>query len=179
MQGIWRVAFRIQWVLLAGMAYALVVMMRNFGALYDAVNRVRIGEPETIKLVPGQVPPTLALTDLAQHPVARDHVTGAPLTLSVISPGCGPCKSLLDELASSPTAHHRHALLSVGSAQETAEALTALPGLHLPVMLTDYAALKEAWGITGTPTIVELDADGAFVAHTVGFTPQRERAVAA
>lgn len=171
MSGIWLVAFVIQWVLLLMMGYALLVVMQHFGALYAALETVRVGEPETLKLIPGEAPPPLHLTDLAQQDVSLHQFGGGPISLTVISPACGPCKLLLQELATAPARQVGHAIVSVGTGADTLALIRALPSLDCPLLLASYSDIKAFWGVTATPTTIELDAAGRFVRHHAGYTP--------
>ncbi|MBC8160613.1 MAG: hypothetical protein H7Z42_05270 [Roseiflexaceae bacterium] len=71
-------------------------------------------------------------------------------------------------------------LVSTGTPQETINALAEfrLPA-DIAVLIDTQHAVAEQWGTRRTPTFIGLDADGRYVAQTVGFAPPPALEVAA
>ncbi|HEU4326071.1 MAG TPA: hypothetical protein VFS21_23225 [Roseiflexaceae bacterium] len=178
MTGIWLIAFITLWVLFLAVAFALLVVLRNFGALYDTLARLQSGQPAPLKLEPDQALPDTPLLTLDSAPQSVAEFAGAPTAFTVVSPQCGPCRDLLltiaagrDSLESLQPAARR-VLISLGDAAATRAALreAGLPE-DLPILLDTQGQLQQRWGVTNTPTTVVVRADLTFVRHEVGFTP--------
>jgi peroxiredoxin len=171
MTGMWLVAFIALWILFLLLAVVTLSLLRNVGTLADAIQQLQHGERDPIKLIVGEAVPELALTQPDGTPVRLTAYHGTPRTLYFISPGCGPCHELIRSLATTSADRSSAIIVSMGSSDETQALLTEVGVALLPVLFVASDTLLHQWGIRSTPTTVELDADGQFVRHTVGFTP--------
>lgn len=176
MTGVWLVSYIVLWVLLLLIALVLVSILRNMGTLFDTLQKWQpMGEPP-VNLVAGE-----PVTDIQLHTLSGEERTistfqGVPTTIAIISPGCGPCRELMQTVARGepmlPTAQAaQQIIVSTGSVTETATLVqqTALPST-VPVLIDHQQALSNQWGISSTPTIVQLDERMYFVDHTVGWS---------
>jgi peroxiredoxin len=133
--------------------------------------------------------PTFNLSDVQGEQVTLDALRAAnkPVTLIFVDPGCGPCNSLLPEIAHWQRAYSEKttiALLSRGSL-EVNRAKSAEHELTLFLLQRDHET-RNAYDIGGTPAAVIVSPDGtvatqvamgadgirALVARTVGVPMQ-------
>jgi thiol-disulfide isomerase/thioredoxin len=106
----------------------------------------------------GEPAPDLRLPDLNGDLVDLADFRGRPTLLLFWNPGCGFCRTMLPDLkawdAEPPAGAPRMLVVSGG----TAEANRSM-GLRTTVVLDESFAAGEAFGATGTPMAVLLDAD--------------------
>jgi peroxiredoxin len=114
----------------------------------------------------GAPAPALQLPDLAGKTVDLAQFRGQRTLLLFWNPGCGFCQQMLPDLqqweATPPPDAPRLLVISAG----TAEANQAL-GLKSPVLLDPTFSVGRAFGVSGTPSAVLVDADGR-IATPVG-----------
>ncbi|MGD9712677.1 MAG: redoxin domain-containing protein [Thermomicrobiales bacterium] len=107
----------------------------------------------------GEPAPDVVLPDLAGNTVSLRDFKGAPTMLLFWNPGCGFCRKMADELkeweASPPKGSPRLLVVSTG----TVEANQAL-GLSSTVVLDEGFKTGRAFGASGTPSSVLVDARG-------------------
>lgn len=176
MSGLWLVSYVALWVLFLVTAFALLSVLRNMGELAEALKRLNAPH-DTVTLVAGHAAPIVALQAANGALVATTDFRGQPTTVAVISPGCGPCRSFAEALADGMTltifpTNTQRVVISTASVDEMKESLS---GMIFPpdvtVLFDTSGSAAEQWGARSTPTFITLDADGRYLAHTVGFTP--------
>jgi thiol-disulfide isomerase/thioredoxin len=106
----------------------------------------------------GEPAPDLRLPDLDGELVDLADFRGRPTLLLFWNPGCGFCKTMLPDLkawdAEPPAGAPRMLVVSSGSAEANRSM-----GLRTTVVLDETFAAGEAFGATGTPMAVLVDAD--------------------
>jgi thiol-disulfide isomerase/thioredoxin len=112
----------------------------------------------------GDRAPDVALVDLDGNPVnLADRWADGPTAILFWSPTCGFCQRMLPDLrvweAERLAASPRLLVVSSGSAGDN-----RAMGLTSPVLLDDRFAAGRAFGVTGTPQAVLVDADGTVAA---------------
>jgi peroxiredoxin/uncharacterized membrane protein YphA (DoxX/SURF4 family) len=107
----------------------------------------------------GQPAPEVVLPDLAGNTVSLRDFKGAPTMLLFWNPGCGFCRKMTDELkeweTNPPKGAPRLMVVSTG----TVEANQAL-GLTSTVVLDEGFKTGRAFGASGTPSSILIDAKG-------------------
>jgi peroxiredoxin/uncharacterized membrane protein YphA (DoxX/SURF4 family) len=118
----------------------------------------------------GDPAPALTLPDLAGNSVNLADVRGHSTLLLFWNPGCGFCARMLDDLkaweANPPEGAPQLVVVSTGDI-ETNRAM----GLKSPVVLDQGFAAGQAFGTSGTPTAVLIDAEGRIASPIVGGAP--------
>jgi peroxiredoxin len=118
----------------------------------------------------GDPAPALTLPDLDGNPVNLADVRGHATLLLFWNPGCGFCARMLDDLkaweANPPQGAPRLVIVSTGDI-ETNQAMD----LKSPVVLDQGFAAGRAFGTSGTPSAVLIDAEGRIASSIVGGAP--------
>jgi peroxiredoxin len=113
--------------------------------------------PPTPKL--GHPAPPLALPDLSGKTINLSDFRGRPTLVLFWSPRCGFCQRMLDDLkaweAHPPEGAPQLLVVSTGSVDEN-----RAQGLRSPVVLDQGFATGRAFGATGTPMAMLIDAEG-------------------
>lgn len=108
---------------------------------------------------PGDPAPTVRLPDLDGAEVDLADFTGQPTLVLFWNPGCGFCQRMLDDLksweADSPADAPRLLVVSTGSAETNREM-----DLRSTVVLDQGFSAGRAFGASGTPSAVLVDAEG-------------------
>lgn len=108
--------------------------------------------------------PDFTLPDRFGHAVSRDDLLsaeGRPAMLVFLSPGCGPCKVLRPAAIRWFQAYDdrlRIAVIAHGNADTNRDDYAGASGM--PVLLDADGAVREAFGIRGTPAAVLVAGDG-------------------
>jgi thiol-disulfide isomerase/thioredoxin len=112
----------------------------------------------------GEPAPDLRLPDLNGDPVDLADFRGSPTLLLFWNPNCGFCRTMLPDLkawdAEPPAGAPRMLVVSGGPAEANRSM-----GLRTTVVLDESFAAGEAFGATGTPMAVLLDADLAIASE--------------
>lgn len=107
----------------------------------------------------GQPAPDVSLPDLSGKTVSLNDFKGSPTMVLFWNPGCGFCRKMTDEIkaweASPPAGAPKLLIVSTG----TVEANQAL-GLASPTVLDEGFKTGRAFGASGTPSAVLIDAQG-------------------
>jgi peroxiredoxin len=107
----------------------------------------------------GQPAPEVSLPDLSGNTVNLSDFKGSPTMVLFWNPGCGFCRKMADELkeweANPPAGAPKLLIVSTG----TVEANQAL-GLSSPTVLDEGFQTGRAFGASGTPSAVLVDAEG-------------------
>src|SRR5438445_1797285 len=144
-----------------GAAAIAVLVARTAGVELAAPVEHHHGPPATL----GQPAPALRLRDLEGRSFDLATLRGERALVLFWDPGCGFCAQLLGNIraweADPPRGAPRLVVVSAGSV----EANRAL-GLRAPVLIDASFAVGHAFGATGTPSAILVDADGT-IASTV------------
>ena len=132
-------------------------------------------------LPPGSAAPEFSVPGTDGQPVTltRLREAGHPVLLVFGDPACGPCRSLLPDLASWQAEHAERftaALISRGSMDANAAEAREHHLTHLGVQNDQEVAV--AYAYAGTPSAVAVSADGR-IASQVAAGPDGVRALAA
>jgi peroxiredoxin/uncharacterized membrane protein YphA (DoxX/SURF4 family) len=107
----------------------------------------------------GEPAPAVTLPDLDGEPVSLEAFKGEPTLVLFWNPGCGFCSRMLDDLkaweADPPAGAPKLLVVSTGSV----EANQAM-GLRSTVVLDEAFVTGRAFGVSGTPSAVLVDAEG-------------------
>jgi thiol-disulfide isomerase/thioredoxin/uncharacterized membrane protein YphA (DoxX/SURF4 family) len=108
----------------------------------------------------GNPAPAVSLPNLTGETVALADFKGEPTAVLFWNPGCGFCQRMLPELKaweeSPPPGAPKLLVVSTGEAQRNAEM-----GLKSPVVLDANFSTGRAFGASGTPSAVLVNAEGA------------------
>jgi peroxiredoxin len=136
----------------------------NCGKVHAAAPTVaaaeKIGEPA----------PEVSLPDLEGNTVELEHFRGEETLLLFWNPGCGFCQQMLPDLkeweATSPEDAPKLLVVSAGSEEANREM-----GLASPVLLDQQFATGRAFGASGTPSAVLVDAEGKVASQVAVGAP--------
>jgi methylamine dehydrogenase accessory protein MauD len=121
-------------------------------------------EPEGPKV--GELAPEFRLPDLAGNEVSLEDFRGRETLILFWSPDCGFCQEMLPELKEWEAAPQESAPRVLVVSDGTVEDNEA-QGLGSPVVLDDDYAVSDAYGGTGTPSAVLVDAEGRIASAVV------------
>jgi thiol-disulfide isomerase/thioredoxin len=103
--------------------------------------------------------PDVALPDLSGKTVRLSDLRGRPAVVLFWNPDCGFCQHMLPDLkaweAEPPSNASQLMVVSMGTVEENTEM-----GLRSPVVLDQDFTTGRAFGVSGTPTAVMVDAEG-------------------
>ncbi len=129
------------------------------GSLEPVATDVHVEAAEPLAPVIGQPAPNLVLPDLEGATIDLADFRGAPTLVLFWNPACGFCQGMLGELK---TWERRHPppspqllIVSTGSAEAN-----RVMGLASPMMLDSEGFAMRAFGASGTPMAVLVDASG-------------------
>lgn len=118
----------------------------------------------------GSRAPSLTFPDLDGRPTRLASFRGSPTLVLFWNPGCGFCSRMLDDLkaweADPPEGAPKLLLISTGDA-ETNRAM----GLQAPVVLDQSFDAGRAFGVSGTPSAILLDARGRIASQVAVGAP--------
>jgi peroxiredoxin len=107
----------------------------------------------------GEEAPEVKLPDLGGHTVGLADFRGEQALVLFWNPGCGFCQQMLPDLkeweSEAPEDAPRLVVVSAGSEEANREM-----GLASPVLLDQQFAVGRAFGASGTPSAVLVDAEG-------------------
>jgi peroxiredoxin len=133
-------------------------------------------EAEPPKPAIGDAAPSFTLADINGKPIELRSLFTNNTLLLFWNPTCSFCQAMLDKVKDLQAARVNGAPRIVIISRGTAEAL--LPqGLHAPILLDDEFKTGKAFGATGTPAAVLIDAQGR-IASAVGAGEQAVLALA-
>jgi thiol-disulfide isomerase/thioredoxin/uncharacterized membrane protein YphA (DoxX/SURF4 family) len=121
----------------------------------------------------GTEAPSFVLEDMRGEPATLVGLVerGKPVLLMFVSPGCGPCNSMLPKLhqwQQSLSERLTIAIISTGTAEENAVLLEQ--GLE-DVLLQERMEVADAYAVKGTPTALVVSRQG-FIASSLGEMEQ-------
>ena len=112
----------------------------------------------------------MKLPDLEGHTVELADFRGEETLVLFWNPGCGFCQQMLPDLkqweATSPKDAPKLVVVSAGSEEANREM-----GLASPVLSDQNFATGRAFGATGTPSAVLVDADGKVASEVAVGAP--------
>jgi len=174
-------ALVVSWVLVAALAVALFVLIKQHGELImyqqDLDHRleissfhegVRVGgggssdEPvgaEMEGLPLGSEAPAFAIADLDGNERTLESYRGEPFVLAFFSDTCGYCKEMAPQLGSLAEAKRRLVLVSHGDIEAHRKMATE-NGWHLDVLVEPEYDVMMAYGAMGTPAGYLIDEEG-------------------
>ena len=155
---------------------AFLSLLRSYGKVLVRVERLEdalagmgyqldgLEEEPQFGLVPGTPAPGFELVGTGGATVTLDDLLAPrlPLLLVFTSPGCGPCETLLPDVASWQSAQADRLTVAVFSEGETSDVRATAKQFELENVLADTAgAVYEAYEASGTPSAVLVAADGS------------------
>jgi peroxiredoxin len=118
----------------------------------------------------GEEAPEVKLADLEGNTVELANFRGEDTLVLFWNPGCGFCQQMLPDLkeweATSPEGAPRLVVVSAGSEEANKEM-----GLASPVLLDQNFAVGRAFGASGTPSAVLVDAEGKVASEVAVGAP--------
>ena len=118
----------------------------------------------------GEAAPEVKLPDLEGNTVELADFRGEETLVLFWNPGCGFCQQMLPDLkeweATSPEGAPRLVVVSAGSEEANREM-----GLASPVLLDQQFAVGRAFGASGTPSAVLVDAEGKVASEVAVGAP--------
>jgi thiol-disulfide isomerase/thioredoxin len=139
---------------------ALVERSMSFLAEADGSSDDVVGEEDAITPAESREPiPDVALPDLSGRTLRFTDLRGRPTVVLFWNPDCGFCKHMLPDLKAweiePPADAPQLVVVSMGTVEENREM-----GLTSPVVLDQDFSTGRAFGVSGTPTAVMIDAEG-------------------
>jgi len=118
----------------------------------------------------GEEAPEVRLADLGGKEVSLQNFKGKETSVLFWNPGCGFCQQMLPDLkeweAGAPEEAPRGVVVSAGSEEANREM-----GLASPVLLDQNFAAGRAFGTSGTPSGVLVDAEGKVASEVAVGAP--------
>jgi thiol-disulfide isomerase/thioredoxin/uncharacterized membrane protein YphA (DoxX/SURF4 family) len=114
----------------------------------------------------GEPAPEIRLRDLEGEHVSLEDFRGEEVLVLFCSPGCGFCQDMMPDLKEWEAAPPDGAPGLLVVSDESVEENKAM-GFSSPVVLDDTYAVWDAFGVTGTPSAVLVDAEGRIASRMV------------
>ncbi len=169
------------WITLLGILWGVVLLegvlllgvLRQLGLLHHRLDSLRTGDeqrPGTQGLEIGTSAPEFTLRQVGGGYLSLQDFRGQPVLLTFVSPGCGPCKLLLTDLAPLIADLQERGLQTVlVSMVELADAeqLRDTFGIGAPMVVQKGMEVSEAYNISVTPYVCVIDTQGRIQARGV------------
>ena len=167
-------------VFVAAGVTAFLTLLRSYGRVLVRIERLEdaledagyqldgLEQEPQFGLEPGTPAPGFELVSTGGATVTLDDLLAPrlPLLLVFTSPGCGPCETLLPDVASWQSAQADRLTVAIFSEGETADVRATAEQFELENVLADTAgAVYEAYEASGTPSAVLVSADGSVASH--------------
>lgn len=126
----------------------------------------------------GKEAPDFTLSDLAGNPVTLSNLRGKPVLLDFWASWCGPCRMELPHVQELYTEYAEKGLqivaVSVDAAADDAKKVVEEDKLTFPVLWADPSSpemqqISNAYGISGIPRLLLIDANGIVQADMTGY----------
>jgi thiol-disulfide isomerase/thioredoxin/outer membrane lipoprotein-sorting protein len=136
-----------------------------------------VEEPPAVDLT-GKEAPDFTLNDLADTPVTLSKLRGKPVLLDFWASWCGPCRMELPHVQELYTEYAGKGLqvvaVSVDAAVDDAKKAVEEDKLTFPILWTDPSSaeaqqIMEAYGVSGIPRLLLIDANGIVQADMTGY----------
>lgn len=162
MQGIWLVAFVLQWIVLLALLLLVAGLFRYLGSMQG---RSELALSRATQLEQGERIDHFVLNDLQGHPVDSKTLLKGKSLLFFVSAGCQGCQTMLKQVAE--LANREAGLKGLGwtfaficyGTQEQVEAFfkTHLPTEDITVLLDEKGTISTQFAIRSVPVGVALD----------------------
>ncbi|MBM7846355.1 TlpA family protein disulfide reductase [Herpetosiphon giganteus] len=179
MSGFWLVSYITMWVLLIGLSFVMMSIMRNMGTLYQRIEQKNVQPDTRISKyeINEQVEP---LTVTTIQGVAFDLVAHVDqkTAIIIISTHCAPCRDLIKYLADNPDNDpldlgvEKTIVISMSNNRALQDLLEeySIDSKNLSFYCDTTDSLSRVWGIYSTPTIITVDATAKITNQHVGFS---------
>ena len=152
---------------LAGLAWLVVHLLGQNGRLLLQIDEIRAAV-DRLPRPPGSAPARKVAPEFTAPGLAGNRVSlgglrsaGKPVMLVFSSPKCGPCKTLLPEVASWQREHADKLTVSLITRGKLDDARTSLERYGVDrVALEQDREISKLYEVTGTPSAVLIDSDG-------------------
>ena len=171
------VAMVVVFAALAGLAWLVMHLLGQNGRLLLQIDELK-SAVESLPKAPGSPPtakpaPAFTAPALAGGRVSLDALrgTGKPVLLVFSSPRCGPCQTLLPEVASWQKDHADKLTVSLITRGKFDDARASLKQYGLAqVAVEEDREISKLYEVTGTPSAVLIDRDGRIQSGPVAGT---------
>jgi thiol-disulfide isomerase/thioredoxin len=186
MSGPWLISYIALWILFLVVAIVLISVLRNLGVLYQSMSQLVKVLPNTSKLTVGELLPRVTLHDAHGEPLQWRMFEGVSAAFTVISPGCGPCRALMQQFAQNdlrvdpenPIQARYYILISLGDIASTSELVSGMNGREGLYLLFDVnREVEKDWGVSSTPTTIVVDSQMKIVRQISGAKVQNSQAI--
>ena len=160
----------------------LVIVIGGGMLLYrNLQDSVDLGSMVPAEVVSEDAAPGFTVTDAEGNEVKLSDFRGKGVVLNFWASWCGPCKSEMPHFQEAYEEYGEdvHFLMvnmstAFGDTQAEAEEVLADGGYTFPVYYDTKAECAYAYGITGVPVTVFIDADGMIVSYKTGMISQAD-----
>lgn len=167
-------------VFVAAGVTAFVTLLRSYGVVLLRVERLEgvlaeagyeldaLDEEPPLGLEPGTPAPGFELVGTDDATVALDDLLARrlPVLLLFTSAGCGPCETLLPDVANWQDAHADRLTVAIFEEAKPAETRATADRFGLADVLADTGGrVYDAYDASGTPSAVLVAADGTVASH--------------
>jgi hypothetical protein len=170
MNGLWLASYLFLWLLFVLLLLGLLATLRQIGILHQQAGLPAM--PKT-KLVRGERVPDLALRRVDGARVRLSACVDGPALAVIVSPSCGGCIALLEQIARGGIAQEvaeRIVLITVANSEDALGLLKKTGVFAKANALVDVdGAVRREWGIATTPTTVHIDEQFRTREQNVGF----------
>jgi thiol-disulfide isomerase/thioredoxin len=164
-------------VAVAGLAWLIAHLLGQNGRLLLQIDELRAAV-NALPRAPGSAPIAKPAPEFSAPGLAGDRVTlnglrsaAKPVLLVFSSPKCGPCKTLLPEVASWQKEHAEKLTVALITRGKIDDALTSLKSQGLTrVAVEEDREISKLYEVTGTPSAVLVDRDGRIQSGPVAGT---------
>lgn len=176
MTGFWLASYLALWALVIVMAITLLVVLRNFGVIYDHLGKAAHSSAPASSLLAGDVLPEVQLRDSVGNTITSTQLGGTAAAIAIVSAGCQHCLALLsdirkgiippDPLDASVT---DWVFVGTGDISPIAAELDAAAAASSARLLFDPTGqIAQRWGISSVPMTVVVDEALRVVRQSVG-----------
>jgi methylamine dehydrogenase accessory protein MauD len=173
MTGFWLASYLVLWVLVVVEALAVVLLIRQNGALLLRLEFLEKTTPSRIErrgLSAGMKAPDFVLNDLEGRTVRLGGFARRKVSLVFTQPSCGPCQTLLPDLTRVAEQHVADGLQVLVVNNGSVEVTRALLNGHepsFPVLLQEHWKVSREYGAFIAPFAFVIDEQGVIRAKGV------------
>lgn len=178
MQGIWLLAFVMQWALVLLLAALVVGILRY---LHSVQERWDLAVPAISKYEIRQKIDDFELPDISGTKIkSRDVLLASGSAILVVTPSCRSCLALLDQVSElvnrSNTILTKTILIIVAGTRDQLENLLRIPPVldsqQVILLYDEDSSTLKTFGLRAVPTGLEVDREGYLINQT--FNPQAD-----